>query len=150
MQEVEILLVGNAKALDEFAADRAQDLDGGGGLETGQNADCGAGDTKKFAILERNHIRRARTFIDEGDFAEKVADFEIGEFDFPIWRGSLDDGGAGEQEVEAMTFLASLDDLSALGKSHRVRESQQGEKLVVAKPRKKRKLLKTRIVRLND
>ena len=131
VQEVEILLVGNAKALDEFAADRAEDLDGGGGLESGQNADRGAGDAEEFAILERHDIRRAGAFIDEGDFSKKVADFESGEFDFPIWRGGLDDCSAGEKEVEAMTFLASLDDLRALGKSHRVREAHEGRKLVV-------------------
>ena len=106
VQEVEILLVGNAKALDEFAADRAEDLDGSSGLESGQNADRGAGDAEEFAILERQDIRRAGAFIDKGDFAEKVADFERREFHFSIRWGGLDDGGAGEQEVETMTFFA--------------------------------------------
>jgi hypothetical protein len=150
MQEVEILLVGGAKSQNEFAADRAEDLDGGSGLETGQNADRGASDAEEFAILERRDIRRAGAFIDEGDFAEKVADFESGEFHFLIRRRGLDKGGAGEQKIETVTLVAGLDDLRAFGKSHRVGEAHEGRKLVVAKPRKKRKLLKTRIVRLND
>ena len=150
VQEVEILLVGSAKALDELAADRAEDLDGGSGLESGQNADRGAGDAEEFAILERRDIRRAGAFIDKGDFAEKVADFESGEFHFLIRRRGLDKGGAGEQKIETVTLLAGLNDLRAFGKSHRVRKAHEGRKLVVAKPRKNRKLLKTRIVRLND
>ena len=150
VQEVEILLVGGAKSQNEFAADRAEDLDGGGGLEAGQNADRGAGDAEEFAILERHDIRRAGAFIDERDFAEKVADFERREFHFAIRRGGLDDRSAGEKKVEAMTFFARLNDLGALRKSHRVGEAHKGRKLVVAKPRKKRKLLKTRIFRLND
>jgi hypothetical protein len=131
VQEVEILLVGGAKSQNEFAADRAEDLDGGSGLETGQNADRGASDAEEFAILERRDIRRAGAFIDKGDFAEKVADFERREFHFAIRRGGLDDGGAGEQEVETMTFFAGLDDLRALGKSHRVGEAHKVRKLVV-------------------
>ena len=150
VQEVEILLVGGAKSQNEFAADRAEDLDGGGGLESGQNADRGASDAEEFAILERHDIRRAGAFIDEGDFAEKVADFESGEFDFSIRRGGLDDCSAGEKEVETMTFLAGLDDLRPLWKSHRVGEAHESRKLVEAEPRKKRKLLKPRVVRLND
>ena len=134
VQEVEILLVGNAKALDEFAADRAEDLDGGSGLETRQNADRGAGDAEEFAILERHDIRRAGAFIDKGDFAEKVADFERCEFHFAIRRGGLDDRSAGEQQVETMTFFARLNDLGALRKSHRVGEAHEGQKLVVAEP----------------
>ena len=150
VQEVEILLIGGAEPLNEFAADRAEDLDGGGGLETGQNADRGAGDAEEFAILERRDIRRAGAFIDEGDFAEKVADFESGEFHFLIRRRGLDKGGAGEQKIETVTLLAGLNDLRAFGKSHRVRKAHEGRKLVVAEPRKKRKLLKPRVVRLND
>ena len=91
VQEVEILLIGGAEALDEFSANRAEDLNGGGRLEPCKNADRGAGDAEKFAILERDDIRRARAFIDEGDFAEKVADLEIGQLDFSIWRRSLND-----------------------------------------------------------
>jgi hypothetical protein len=131
MQEVEILLVGGAKSQNEFAADRAEDLDGGSGLKSGQNADRGASDAEEFAILERRDIRRAGAFIDKGDFAEKVADFESGEFHFLIRRRGLDKGGAGEKEVEAMTFLAGLNDLRAFGKSHRVGEAHKGRKLVV-------------------
>jgi hypothetical protein len=134
VQEVEILLVGGAKSLDEFATDRAEDLNGSGGLETGKNANRGAGDAEEFAILKRHDIRRARAFIDEGDFAEKVADFESGEFHFSIRRGRLDDRSAGEKQVETMTLLAGLDDFRALGKSHCIGEAHQGRKLVMAKP----------------
>ena len=56
VQEVEILLIGGAEPLDEFAADRAEDLDGGGGLEAAQNADGSACDSEEFAILERLNI----------------------------------------------------------------------------------------------
>ena len=134
VQEVEILLVGGAKSQNEFAADRAEDLDGGSGLETGQNTDRGAGDAEELAILERRDIRRPGAFINEGDFAEKVADSERRELHFAIRRGGLDDRSAGEKQVETMTFFARLNDLGALRKSHRVGEAHEGQKLVVAEP----------------
>jgi hypothetical protein len=120
MQEVEILLIRGAESLDEFATDGAEDLDGGGGLETAQYADGGACDAEEFAILERSDIRRAGAFIDEGNLAEKVADFESGEFDISIGRRGMDYSCAGQQEIEAVTLLASLDDFIPLLKLHDV------------------------------
>ena len=73
VQEVEILLIRGAEPLDEFAADGAEDLDGSSGLETAQNSDGGACDAEEFAILKRGDIGRAGAFIDEGNFAKKVA-----------------------------------------------------------------------------
>ena len=95
VEQVEILLIGGAEPLDEFAADRAEDLDGGGGLEAAQNADGSACDSEEFAILERLDISRAGAFINEGNLAEKVADFESGELDISIRRRGMDDGRAG-------------------------------------------------------
>ena len=95
VQEVEILLIRGAEPLDEFAAYGAEDLDGGSGLETAQNSDGGACDAEEFAILERGDIRRAGAFIDEGNLAEKVADFKRGEFDISIGRRGMDHSSAG-------------------------------------------------------
>ena len=95
VEQVEILLIGGAEPLDEFAADRAEDLDGGGGLEATQNADGSARDSEEFAILERLDISRAGAFINEGNLAEKVAHLESGELDISIRRRGMDDRGAG-------------------------------------------------------
>ena len=150
MKEVEILLIGGAEPLDEFPADRAEDLDGGGGLESGQNPDRGARDAEKLAILKRQDIRRAGAFIHERNLAEKVADFEFGEFDISIRRRGVNHSRAREQEIETMPLLAGLDDLGAFLERRDVCQANQGGQLLVAKAGKKSKLLESRIFRFNE
>jgi hypothetical protein len=133
VEQIEILLVGGAEPLNEFAADRAEDLDGGGGLETGQNANRGAGDAEEFAILQRQDIRRARAFIHEGNLAEKVADFELGEFHISIGRRGVNHRCAGEQKVKAMPLLAGLDYLRAFRKRRDICQADEGGQLLSAK-----------------
>lgn len=141
VKEVEILLIGGAEPLDEFAADRAEDLDGCSGLESGQNADRGARNAEEFAIFQCQDIRRTGAFIHEGNLTEKVAYFKCSKFEFSIGRRGLDDRRAGDQKVKTMPLLAGLDDFIAFLELHNIREAYERGKLIAAEAGKNRKLL---------
>ena len=149
MQEVEVFEVGGAEALDEFAADGAEKLDGGGGLETGEDADGDAGDADELAGLERDDIGGAGAVIDEGDFAEEVAGFEAGEFDAAIGGRGVDGGAAGEENVEAVALVAGLEDFFVLLERNGVSQTEKGGDFVEAEAGENGEALKAGVVRLD-
>ncbi len=80
VQEVDVFEVGGAEALYEFAADGAEKLDGGGGLEACEDADGDAGDADELAGLDGDDIGGAGSIIHKRDFAKEIAGLEQGEF----------------------------------------------------------------------
>jgi hypothetical protein len=132
VQEVDILEVGFAEAFDEFPADGAEKLDGGGGLETSEDADGDAGDADEFAGGEGDDIGGAGAIIDEGNFAKEVAGFEVGEFHAAIGRRGLDCGAAGEKNVEAVAVITGLDDPGIFVEGDGIGEANEGGKFLGA------------------
>lgn len=106
-----MFLIAGAQARDEAATDGREQMDGDAGLESGQDAEGGAGDAEQLAVVHGRDVGRAGAVIDEGHLAEEIAGFESG-------KEAVIEGNprpSGENDIHAVTGFADTDDALAGG-----------------------------------
>lgn len=103
----------------------------GGGLYPGEDAYRSAGDAQEHAILERDDIGRTGAFIDEGDFAKKIADLEVGEFNFAVWWRGMNNRATGKNKVKTQALLTGLNNFSTLLEINSIRKADKSSHLIM-------------------
>ena len=134
-EQVYVFQVARTESGNQAPADSGEDLNRGVRVQSGQHTERGSCDAEQFARFGGGDACRARSLINQCNFAEEVTRRKPCEFDFPSAFLDRYADVAAEDDIHAMSDVAGIDDTLILRISLDRALLEQGMKLFVAQLR---------------
>ena len=131
-EQVHVFLVAHTESGNQAPADSGQQLNRGVRLKRCQDTERGSSDAEQFARFGGGDACRARSLINQCNFAEEITRRKPCEFDFPFASPDRHADVPAQDDIHAMSDVAGIDDALTLRISLDRALLEQGMNLVIA------------------